>query len=503
MLTVEERDEGVEESKRLRYDEEGRYRSSSRHRHHHHHPHYDRRSHSRHNSRSSRYPEEERYARSGRYDEEDRHVSRHSRYDRRDRQDDRRSRRYERERERDRYRGRDQDPHRYQTDPSTREYRTVFVTQIAQRLTDEQLGEFFTQAGRVKGAKIVIDKVTRRSKGVAYVEFYEQESVAKALELAGQKLLGIPVIVQPSEAEKNRLAAEQAAAARAHASGRESATALPLGTPKAEMFNRVFIGGIHYNLSEDDIQLVFKPFGNLTEVRLEQDETGRSKGYGFLRYERSEDARTAVERMNGFQLAGRFIKRRFPSSPPSSSPPCLLTLCSLHMHDLLGGGMIETAGVQMTAKSRIELMQKLSRNPQTQKTGDDGGQHEGVGLGAETSPHPSSSSRPSSALPPMPQISRCIVLRHMFSTEDQNEPQWDTELEQDVRDEAGKFGLVVHAHVDEDSEQGEVYVKFAEAEGANRAIKALDGRWFAQKRIEAVPVPEVMYHTRFPKSASS
>lgn len=34
----------------------------------------------------------------------------------------------------------------------------------------------------------------------------------------------------------------------------------------------------------------------------------------------------------------------------------------------------------------------------------------------------------------------------------QNEPQWDTELEQDVRDEAGKFGLVVHAHVDEDSE---------------------------------------------------
>lgn len=111
-------------------------------------------------------------------------------------------------------------------------------------------------------------------------------------------------------------------------------------------------------------------------------------------------------------------ERRFPSSPPSSSPPCLLTLCSLHMHDLLGGGMIETAGVQMTAKSRIELMQKLSRNPQTQKTGDDGGQHEGVGLGAETSPHPSSSSRPSSALPPMPQISRCIVLRHMFSTEE-------------------------------------------------------------------------------------
>lgn len=39
-----------------------------------------------------------------------------------------------------------------------------------------------------------------------YVEFYDETSVQNALALSGQKLLGIPVLVQLSEAEKNRLA---------------------------------------------------------------------------------------------------------------------------------------------------------------------------------------------------------------------------------------------------------------------------------------------------------
>lgn len=41
---------------------------------------------------------------------------------------------------------------------------------------------------------------------VGYVEFYEEQSVQNALALSGQKLLGIPVLVSLSEAEKNRLA---------------------------------------------------------------------------------------------------------------------------------------------------------------------------------------------------------------------------------------------------------------------------------------------------------
>lgn len=77
---------------------------------------------------------------------------------------------------------------------------------MAARLTTRELEEFFSQAGRLREAKIITDRNSRKSKGVGYVEFYEEASVQNALALSGQKLLGIPVLVQISEAEKNRLA---------------------------------------------------------------------------------------------------------------------------------------------------------------------------------------------------------------------------------------------------------------------------------------------------------
>ena len=46
---------------------------------------------------------------------------------------------------------------------------------------------------------------------MGYVEYYEMASVDKAVELSGQKLCGLPVVVQRSEAEKNRLAEFNAA----------------------------------------------------------------------------------------------------------------------------------------------------------------------------------------------------------------------------------------------------------------------------------------------------
>lgn len=110
-----------------------------------------------------------------------------------------------------------------------RDRRTIFVTQLAARLTSRELEDFFSEAGRVRAGRIISDRNSRRSKGyegiltwfdmqltfssVGYVEFYEEDSVQNALAMSGKKLLGIPVLVQPSEAEKNRYAMQQAATA--------------------------------------------------------------------------------------------------------------------------------------------------------------------------------------------------------------------------------------------------------------------------------------------------
>jgi RNA-binding protein 39 len=47
---------------------------------------------------------------------------------------------------------------------------------------------------------------------VGYVEFRQIESVQKAINMTGQKLLDIPIIVQLTEAEKNRLARAESSA---------------------------------------------------------------------------------------------------------------------------------------------------------------------------------------------------------------------------------------------------------------------------------------------------
>ena len=113
---------------------------------------------------------------------------------------------------------------------------------------------------------------TRRFKGIAYIEFRDIESVALALGLGGQKLLGVPIIVQPSQAEKNR--AGQLAKAGAMAAAMATTTPGPM---------KLYVGSLHFNITEEMLRGIFEPFGRIDEITSMKDhETGRSKGFGFL-----------------------------------------------------------------------------------------------------------------------------------------------------------------------------------------------------------------------------
>ncbi|ORY05609.1 splicing factor, CC1-like protein [Basidiobolus meristosporus CBS 931.73] len=340
-----------------------------------------------------------------------------------------------------------------------RDRRTVFVMQLAARLRHREFLDFFSTAGRVREAKIVADRNSRRSKGVGYVEYYHEDSVPQALALTGQKLLGIPVIVQPSEAEKNRLAAQQEAAASADV-----------------VYHRLYIGSVHFNLTEDDLRQVFEPFGPLDFVNLHRDpETGRSKGFAFIQYKNTEDAKHALEKMNGFELAGRTIKVG------------LVTDKGSNINYNLDDG--DVAGLTLTSQSRVELMQKLARDS---------------GLPTMRSQHNSpSSSSTSSAQPIAPVVmpSRTILLKNMFNPDEETEPNWQDELKEDISEECSKYGKIVHIELEPDS-LGEVYMKFDSIDSAQNAISSLNGRWFAARQISAVFVPEMLYNVRFPRAAN-
>ena len=51
------------------------------------------------------------------------------------------------------------------------------------------------------------------------------------------------------------------------------------------VLSRLYVGSLHFNLTESDIKQVFEPFGELEFVDLHKDPvTGRSKGYAFVQY---------------------------------------------------------------------------------------------------------------------------------------------------------------------------------------------------------------------------
>lgn len=54
-------------------------------------------------------------------------------------------------------------------------------------------------AFQVRDVRMISDRNSRRSKGIAYVEFVDVSSVPLAIGLTGQRVLGVPIIVQASQ----------------------------------------------------------------------------------------------------------------------------------------------------------------------------------------------------------------------------------------------------------------------------------------------------------------
>ena len=105
---------------------------------------------------------------------------------------------------------------------------------------------------QVRDVRLITDNKTRRSKGIAYVEFDAIETLPLAIGLSGQKLLGVPIIVQASQAEKNRLAMASAAAQQAFGFGKS------MGPMK------LYVGSLHFNINEDMLRGIFEPFGKVS-----------------------------------------------------------------------------------------------------------------------------------------------------------------------------------------------------------------------------------------------
>ena len=74
------------------------------------------------------------------------------------------------------------------------------------------------------------------------------------------------------------------------------------------MSNKLFVGNLSFNTTENDLQDAFAAHGTVTETNLMMDRmTNRPRGFAFITMSTAEEAQKAIAALNGKDLGGRAI----------------------------------------------------------------------------------------------------------------------------------------------------------------------------------------------------
>ena len=72
---------------------------------------------------------------------------------------------------------------------------------------------------------------------------------------------------------------------------------------------RLYVGNLAFSTTNDELKAAFEQFGAVESATVIMDrETGRSKGFGFVDMGNDEEAKAAIEGLDGKPLGGRNIR---------------------------------------------------------------------------------------------------------------------------------------------------------------------------------------------------
>ncbi len=75
------------------------------------------------------------------------------------------------------------------------------------------------------------------------------------------------------------------------------------------MSSKLYVGNLSFDTSTQDLEEVFAEFGTVESTNIIEDrETGRSRGFGFVEMSSDEEAKKAIEQLDGKDVDGRQLK---------------------------------------------------------------------------------------------------------------------------------------------------------------------------------------------------
>ncbi|KAG8365081.1 hypothetical protein BUALT_Bualt18G0067100 [Buddleja alternifolia] len=176
---------------------------------------------------------------------------------------------------------------------------TVFVGDLAGDVTDYVLQETFKAVYQsVKGAKVVTDRTTGRSKGYGFVKFGDEREQQRAMtEMNGVLCSTRPMRIGPAANKKPMT----------------SPTQRGLGLGKKFIWlsvGNIFVGGLDPNVTDDHLRQVFSQYGELVHVKIPV-----GKRCGFVQFADRSCAEQALSNLNGTMLGGQSVRLSWGRSP--------------------------------------------------------------------------------------------------------------------------------------------------------------------------------------------
>ncbi|XP_070619983.1 polyadenylate-binding protein 4 isoform X3 [Erythrolamprus reginae] len=174
-----------------------------------------------------------------------------------------------------------------QRDPSLRKsgVGNVFIKNLDKSIDNKALYDTFSAFGNILSCKVVCDE--KGSRGFAFVHFETQEAADRSIEkMNGLLLNDRKVFVGRFKSHKEREA--------------------ELGA-KAKEFTNVYIKNFGDEMDDERLTELFSHYGKTLSVKVMTDPAGKSKGFGFVSFEKHEEASKAVGEMNGKDVNGKTL----------------------------------------------------------------------------------------------------------------------------------------------------------------------------------------------------
>ncbi|KAK9058567.1 hypothetical protein SSX86_023409 [Deinandra increscens subsp. villosa] len=172
---------------------------------------------------------------------------------------------------------------------------SIFVGDLAPDVTDHLLQETFrTQYPSVRGAKVVTDANTGRSKGYGFVKFADEMERNRAMtEMNGIYCSTRPMRISAATPKKPTAFQQQYVAPKGLYPA--AVSTIPVDTDLTN--TTVYIGNLDPAVTEEEVRQIFLQFGEIVYVKIPA-----AKGCGFVQFTARTSAEEAIQRMHGSQI---------------------------------------------------------------------------------------------------------------------------------------------------------------------------------------------------------